>query len=355
MINSVVVFIIKRILRLKGATYAIEPRSIEYIRQMMFKTNEGQEIRMIITVTMNPAIDKTAYVESLQPGGLNRLQDIILDPGGKGINVSKTIKELGGQTLACGFAGGSGGILLQKLLSEQGIHTDFVEIQRDIRTNLKLIDEEGRITELNEPGPVVTEAELESLIRKLIGYANEETVFVLAGSVPGGVSKDIYGRLTRILKEKGSKVIVDSDGELFVNTLDAAPDVIKPNRQELEEYFQLDYPADQAQIITLGRRLLEKGIGLVTISLGPQGAVFVTKERIMCCPGLKVEAHSTVGAGDAMTAALAYSIEQGLGLVEGLKLAVAVSAGAVTTRGTKAPNQQLVKTLLNQVEIQEYQ
>lgn len=309
---------------------------------------------MIITVTMNPAIDKTAYVDSLQPGGLNRLKDIIQDPGGKGINVSKTLKELGEQTMACGFAGGSGGILLQKLLLEQEIHTDFVELKSNIRTNLKIVEEGGRVTELNEPGPVVTEAELESLMQKLIGYANKETVFVLAGSVPGGVSKDIYGRLTCMLREKGSGVIVDADGELFVNALDAAPDVIKPNRQELEEYFHLDNPADETQIITLGRRLLDKGIGLVAISLGAQGAVFITGERTLCCPGLKVEAHSTVGAGDAMTAALAYGLEQGLALEECAKLAMAVSAGAVTTRGTKAPKPQLVKELLGQVEMIEY-
>ena len=310
---------------------------------------------MIITVTMNPAIDKTAYVESFKPGGLNRLMNIILDAGGKGINVSKTIKELGEQTVACGFVGGSSGKLFRKLLSEQGIHTDFVELQDDIRTNLKVMEAGGSITEFNEPGPMVTEEELECLVNKLLGYACEDNIFVLAGSIPGGVPGDIYGKLTRLLRKKGSKVIVDSDGELLVNALEAAPDVIKPNRQELEEYFNLNSTGDKTELIALGKKLLDKGIGMVTISLGPQGAIFVTKERVLYCPGLRVEAHSTVGAGDAMTAALAYGLQRGLPLEEYAKLGVAVSAGAVTTKGTKPPSLELVNELLTQVDIWEYQ
>lgn len=306
---------------------------------------------MIITVTMNPAIDKTADLERFERGGLNRLKNVIVDAGGKGINVSKTIKELGGETIATGFVGGSGGVLIQRVLKEQGIQSDFIEIKNEVRTNLKVVEADGYVTELNEPGPVVSEEELEQLKAKLLSYANEEALFVLAGSIPNGVSKDIYKTLTLQLREKGAKVFLDADGELFINSLEAKPDIIKPNRSELEEYFHKDYRVDEEELIWMGQKLLDKGIGMVAISLGQMGALFLTPEKVNRCPGIKVEAHSTVGAGDAMVAALSFGINQGLPLEECLKLGIATSAGAVTTKGTKPPKRELVDELLQKVQV----
>ena len=166
---------------------------------------------MIITVTMNPAIDKTVDLGHMVHGGLNRVKNVIIDAGGKGINVSKTIKELGGETIATGFVGGTGGILIKKVLEEQGIEADFVEIKSEIRTNLKVVEADGNLTEFNEPGPLVTAAELEQLTNKLLSYANKDTLFVLAGSIPNGVEKTVYKTLTQRLKEKDAKVFVDAD------------------------------------------------------------------------------------------------------------------------------------------------
>lgn len=306
---------------------------------------------MIITVTMNPAIDKTVDLDQMVHGGLNRLKNVIMDAGGKGINVSKTIKELGGETIAAGFIGGSGGVLIRKVLQEQGIKSDFVEIKNEVRTNLKVVETDGNVTEFNEPGPVVSEEELELLTQKLLGYADENALFVLAGSIPNGVDKTIYMTLTKKLREKGAKVFVDADGELFINSLEAAPDIIKPNRHELEEFFHKDYRVDETELIAMGQKLMEKGIGMIAISLGQMGALFLTKDRVLRCPGLKVEAHSTVGAGDAMVAALSYSLNQGLPIEECVKLGIATSAGAVTTKGTKPPTRELVDELLKKVEV----
>lgn len=308
-------------------------------------------MNMIITVTMNPAIDKTVDIEQLVQGGLNRLKNVIMDVGGKGINVSKTIKELGGETIATGFLGGSGGVLIKNFLMEQGIQSDFIEIRNEVRTNLKVVESNGNVTELNEPGPLVTEAELKLLLDKLLSYANEEALFVLAGSIPNGIAKNVYQILTQRLKEKGAKVFLDADGELFINALESCPDIIKPNRHELEEYFHMDYRADEEELITMGNKLLDKGIGMIAISLGQMGAIFLTKEKVLRCPGLKVEAHSTVGAGDAMVAALTYALNKGLALEECAKLGVATSAGAVTTLGTKPPKKELVEELLQIVQI----
>jgi 1-phosphofructokinase len=310
---------------------------------------------MIITVTMNPAIDKTVDLGHMVHGGLNRVKNVIMDAGGKGINVSKTIKALGGETIATGFVGGTGGILIKKVLEEQGIEADFVEIKSEIRTNLKVVEADGNVTEFNEPGPLVTEAELEQLTNKLLGYANKDALFVLAGSIPNGVEKTIYRNLTQRLKEKEAKVFVDADGELFIHALEAGPDIIKPNRHELEEYFHKDYRVDEEELVSMGQQILERGVGMIAVSLGQLGALFLTKEQVLRCPGLKVEAHSTVGAGDAMVAAISYGLNTGLSLAECSKLGVAASAGAVTTQGTKPPKRELVDELLKRVEVITFQ
>lgn len=306
---------------------------------------------MIITVTMNPAIDKTVELEQLERGGLNRLKNVIMDVGGKGINVSKTIKALGGETIATGFIGGSGASLIEKVLKEQGIKSDFVEIKNEVRTNMKVLEADGFVTELNEPGPMVSEEELEQLSQKLISYAGENVLFVMAGSIPGGIRKTVYHKLIAKVKEKGAKVFLDADGELFIHSLKAGPDYIKPNRAELEEYFQLDYRADESELVKMGRKLLGMGVHMTAISLGQMGALFLTSDRVIKCPGLKVEAHSTVGAGDAMVAALAFGIDKGLDVEDCAKLGLAASAGAVTTQGTKPPARELVDELIKKVEI----
>lgn len=307
---------------------------------------------MIITVTMNPAIDKTVKLQKMIHGGLNRVKNVIFDPGGKGINVSKTIRELGGETIATGFVGGSAGILIKKALEEMGIRSDFVEIENEVRTNLKVVEADGSVTEFNEPGPQITGDEQEALIQKLLGYANEEVLFVLAGSIPGGIEQTIYQTLTRKLKSKGARVFVDADGELLRHSLEAGPDLIKPNNHELKEYFHKQYPVEEAELVGMGRSLLEKGIDMVAVSLGRMGALFVTRDKVIRCPGLKVEAHSTVGAGDAMVAALSYGYHQRLSLEECARLGIAASAGAVITKGTKPPKRELVDALGKQVKVE---
>ena len=306
---------------------------------------------MIVTVTLNPAIDKTADLSEFNHGGLNRLTNIVRDAGGKGINVSKTIKALGGETIATGFIGGSAGSFIERTLSEQGIKVDFVSVHGETRTNLKVVEQNGFVTELNEPGPQITEAEIEELEEKLVSYAGIDTLYVFAGSIPKSVPMEAYSQMIMAVKEKGSKDFLDADGQLFRHMIDTKPDIIKPNRAELEEYFKIDYHASEEELIEVAKTFLEKGVQLVAVSLGAMGALFITSEKVLRCKGLKVEAHSTVGAGDAMVAALTYGMDGKLPLEECIKLAMATSAGAVTTIGTKAPERELVEELQKQVEI----
>ena len=307
---------------------------------------------MIVTVTMNPAIDKTVEIDALLPGGLNRIQRVEYDAGGKGINVSKTIKELGGSSTAVGFLGGNAGRTIEHVLNERGIRNDFVWVDQETRTNTKVFEKNGELTELNEPGPVIRKEQIQELMEKLSGYAKEGTLFILAGSIPSGVPSDIYAKIIRMAHEKGAKVLLDADGELFRQALQAVPDMIKPNRVELEGYMGIDYRASEKELLKTAEELLEKGIETVAVSMGKSGAMFVRGDYQVKCPALSVKSQSTVGAGDAMVAALAYSWDQGLNETETVKLCMAASAGAVTTVGTKPPSRDVVEELMKQVVIE---
>lgn len=306
---------------------------------------------MIITVTMNPAIDKTVELDCFQPGGLNRIRKVEYDAGGKGINVSKTLCELGGESIATGFLGGNAGRTIATVLKAKGIACDFVAVDGETRTNTKVFEASGTVTELNEPGPAIDRRQLEELLGKLEGYAKEDTLFILSGSVPGGVDTGIYAKMIRLAHGKGAKVLLDADGELFRNALSALPDMIKPNRIELEAYAGFTGHADKEELLGLARKFVEQGVGMVTVSMGKDGAVFVSRGYEAECPALPVKAHSTVGAGDAMVAALAYAWDNQLDADDTVRLCMAASAGAVTTIGTKPPEKELVDTLMEQVVI----
>ncbi len=307
---------------------------------------------MIVTVTMNPAIDKTVDIERLERGGLNRISHVELDAGGKGINVSKTISELGGKSIATGFIAGNTGKIIQSVMNEWNIENDFIEVSGETRTNTKVFEKTGELTELNEPGPVVEEKDVKALLDKLESYAKEDTLFVLAGSIPRGVEKDIYRQMIERVHRKGAKVLLDADGELFTKALEAGPDIIKPNRVELEQYAGMDYVASEQELLQVATKLMEKGIETVAVSMGKSGAIFLKENYKVKCQGLKVKAHSTVGAGDAMVAALSYSWDQKMSDEDMVKMCMAVSAGAVTTIGTKPPSREVVDSLIEQVTIE---
>lgn len=303
---------------------------------------------MIITITMNPAIDKTVEIDQFVHGGLNRIRSVTKDAGGKGINVSKTIKALGGESLATGFLGGQTGAEIKAILEKSEILEEFVMIEAESRVNTKVVECKGIVTELNESGPSIPKDAMELLFKILEKHLRSGQVLVLSGSVPKGVSKDIYKELTEYAHEKGAIVFVDAEGELFESALLAKPDIVKPNKEELEKY--VGHPLDkEEEIVQVGAELLEKGVKTVIISLGADGAYFIDKEHTLYSPGLTVKVSSTVGAGDAMVAAFSLGVNQGLPKEECAKLAMATSAGAVTTVGTKPPEKDVVSELREQV------
>ncbi|MFI3170479.1 MAG: 1-phosphofructokinase [Faecalibacterium sp.] len=304
---------------------------------------------MIVTVTMNPAIDKTVDVDQFAVGTLNRIQSSVLDAGGKGINVSKTIQAIGGESIATGFVGGNAGKTIENVLQQLGIKTDFVQVDGETRTNTKVFAKNTGVTELNEKGAVIHKEQLDALFDKIMSYAGRDTLFVLAGSIPEGVPKDTYKVIIQMVHRVGSKVLLDADGELFRQSLPACPDIIKPNREELAEYAGVSGAFTQEALLAAARKFLADGIQMVVVSMGGDGAMFLTQEEAYQCPGLKVKAHSTVGAGDAMVAGLAHSVDSKYNMLEMMKLCVATSAGAVTTVGTKPPSLAVIEELKPQV------
>ena len=303
---------------------------------------------MIITVTLNPAIDKTAYVDSLEVGKLNRLKNVVSDVGGKGINVSKTIKALKGNSRCFAVVAGDTGRMVENYLIAEEFNAFFVEADGSTRENVKVIDGQGHLTELNDEGPYVTERQMELLKMKLFRQLHKGDCIVMSGSAPRGVDKSIYAELVKEAKGKGAKVILDVDGEYFRLAIEEKPDVVKPNIAELEAYFGVS-GLDENGIVEYAKKLIDKGVQLVVVSLGDQGALFVTADKVWKAEALDVEVASTVGAGDAMVAALALCMDMRLVMDDTICWCMAASAGACMTQGTKPADYLTVSGLIEKV------
>lgn len=306
---------------------------------------------MIITITFNPAVDKTAQIDQLVVGGLNRLHSIRQDAGGKGINVSKTMKAFDYPNLCTGFLAGQSGQSIVQILDQYGIDHAFVWVKGNTRTNLKVLNKEMELTELNEPGPSISKEAIQEMMELIKKKAQEGDFVVLSGNVSTGVPVTIYKDLIETLKKQGIQTILDADGELFKEGIKARPYAIKPNRFELAQYFGVEEPKTKEETIRLGKKLLNEETKLVLISMGAQGALFLTEDQILYCPPLAIELHSSVGAGDAMVAAMAMALDQNKNLEELACDCMATSAGACTTLGTQPAKKEVVERLKEKVVI----
>ncbi|MBU3112726.1 1-phosphofructokinase [Clostridium lacusfryxellense] len=307
---------------------------------------------MITTITLNPAVDKTIEINNFSVGNVNRVTSVRLDAGGKGINVSKVIKSLGSKSRAMGILSGKSGEFIKGYLDGIQILNDFIFTQGETRTNTKVVDPINHTnTDINEAGPEASLKDLNELNDKIFNDMKSEDMIILSGSVPSNVDKKIYGEWIVRAKEKGAKTVLDADGELLKYGILSGPYLVKPNIDELEGMFNKKINGI-AETVEIAKSLLEYGIIIVAVSLGSEGAIFVNKECAIYARGLKVDVKSTVGAGDSMVAALAYSIEKGLSFEETVKLAVATGAANVMTEGTKASDIKTIIELEKQVEFE---
>lgn len=255
---------------------------------------------MIYTVTFNPSLDYIVSVEDFKTGITNRTSSELILPGGKGLNVSMVLGNLGLENTAFGFAAGFTGAEIVRRVEEMGVKADFIPVPGGIsRINLKLKSIEG--TEINGCGPVIGKDALEQLLEKL-AVLGEGDVLVLAGSIPRSVPDDIYGEILRRLSGRAVLTVVDAERELLVKVLEYHPFLVKPNNHELGEIFGLEL-ADREAVIPYAKRLREMGAGNVLVSLAGEGAVLAAEDgNIYEAPAPKGKLINGVGAGDSMVA-----------------------------------------------------
>lgn len=324
---------------------------LHFCRIRSLAPHERRVEAMIYTVTLNPALDKTAIIEGLTPNAVNRISSLRVDPGGKGLNVSKVIKELGGESVAYALLAGDTGRVVERMLGNLGIDCRVLRAEGETRTNLKVIDIAlGQNTDINEPGPELTDEQLDGMLAELVMEVREGDLVVLSGSLPRGASVGTYRRWVGALKSVGARVFLDADGETLSQGIKAAPDLVKPNELELGGMLGRVLDTDE-KVVAAARELIDAGLDRVMVSMGPAGALYVTREASVKAHPVRVEVGSTVGAGDSVVAALAFADERGLGLEETLRLAMATGAANVMQTGTQAAPRELVDSLVGRVRL----
>ena len=312
---------------------------------------------MIITVTLNAAIDKTLAVPNFRLGRRHRAVEQTSMAGGKGVNVARALKRLGQPVIATGVAGGPTGTRIIEQLTEEAILNDFVRIREESRTSTAVVDPTtGEQTEINEKGPAVAEAELDLFVDKLLYLAKGAAVCVFSGSLPRGVPDGLYARLIAEINRLGVTTVLDSEGEALRLGTRAEPGVVSPNEPEAEELVGHEF-ADEEDRAAAMREIVELGASEALMTL-PSGCLALVREgperhlysgRID--PGV-VETRSTVGSGDAFLAGLVAARYMAREPADALRFAVACGAESVQHFGAGVLDPREVDRLLAEVQVE---
>lgn len=304
---------------------------------------------MIFTVTLNPSIDYVVETENFKVGCLNRSKNEYAVAGGKGINVSCVLKELGVETKALGFAAGFTGNEIIRILNQKGIKNNFVVLEKGMtRINVKINGKNE--TEINGKGPEISEREF-NWLREILEEAKKGDMLILSGSVPQSNVKDMYEKLAESANKKGIRFIADTEGKKLLSTLKYKPFMVKPNLKELEEIFGAKIETDEG-IIAYGRKLQYYdggGAENVLISMGKEGAVLLCGDgRILRKKAPKGNVLSTVGSGDSMVAGFAAGIELYGDYEKAFKLACACGSACAFSIGT--PTKEKINEVLRLIK-----
>ncbi|AIQ59842.1 1-phosphofructokinase [Paenibacillus borealis] len=295
---------------------------------------------MIYTVTLNPSVDYIVEVEEFTIGGLNRMKRDMKLPGGKGINVSRVLKQLGVENTATGFLGGFTGGYIEQWLGQEKIASDFVHIADDTRINIKL--KAGEETEINGAGPEIAESETASLLRKLDALKQGDIV-ILSGSTPPSLGGDFYSRLIAVCKQKGAEFVIDTTGQALTDALAHGPLLVKPNHHELAELFGTQI-STREEIITYGRKLLEGGARHVLVSMAGEGALFISEQGVYHAAAPAGRVRNSVGAGDSMIAGFVGTLSlTGGDVLEAFRAGVA--SGSATAFSDDLADRQKIEQL----------
>ncbi len=283
-----------------------------------------------VTVTLNPAIDQTVRLVRLQPGHVHRARSSRDDAGGKGINVAACLADWGVPTTALGVLGDGNDGVFSALFAERSIADGCLRIPGHTRTNIKLVEEaSGETTDINLPGLSLCDADLDAVSGRLATLLQPGLPVVLSGSLPAGLPADAWAQLQAQAGAAGARVLLDTSGDALVAALSGAqgalPYAVKPNRHELEAWTGTSLP-DRSALLAAGQALVERGVALVAISMGIDGALFIDRSGALVARPPRLAQGSTVGAGDAMVAGIAAALlEPSLDLAGGARLATAFS------------------------------
>ncbi len=285
---------------------------------------------MIYTVTFNPALDYVVTLDEFNKGSLNRMKSEQILAGGKGINVSIVLKNLGVENTALGFIAGFTGRQIESMLKENGINTDFIYIKDGMsRINIKVKSREE--TEINGIGPNINDENIQELYNRF-KMLSKDDILVLAGSIPSTLPNSIYSDIMKDMCGKGIKFIVDATGKLLLNVLKYKPFLVKPNKEELEEMFGVKIKTRQ-EVVYYGRKLRDGGANNVLISMGQEGAILIDEygdiHDIKAPEGKTI---NTVGAGDSMVAGFLAGYLEKSDYIHALKMGIAAGSASAFSK-----------------------
>jgi 1-phosphofructokinase len=310
-----------------------------------------QSVPRVVTVTLNPAIDETVFLDTLRPGAVNRASGHHRQAGGKGVNVSAMLGGFGIPSTASGFLGRENPGFFEDLFAEGMIRDGFLRIDGETRTGIKIVATSTReTTDLNFAGLAPTHSDLEALTEKLVAMAEPGTWFVIGGRLPESVSLDDFKRLIERLKSGGAWLAVDTSGAALQVAIDCGVDVIKPNHHELEEILGTSLP-DTASRVTAARKLQIERVSHVILSLGGEGALFVNPDGACIVDAPPVRVVSTVGAGDSLLAGYLAGLVSGLSGEDSAKLATVFAWSALEDVNRRPPTPDLAAERMREIQL----
>lgn len=306
---------------------------------------------MITTVCMNPSFDKTASVERLNVGEVNRVREVRMDVGGKGVNVAIVLRRLGVPVSCVGCLGEADTEQFLHMIDKEHVPFEYLQLPGEVRTNFKLLDETSKtITEFNEPGLSMDEQQLEAFLSLLHAHSADSGYVVLSGRLPNGCPDTTYQRCMRAVE--GKKCVLDSAGDSLLHGIKEKPFLIKPNLPEIEAIMKTELRTLRG-LRDAALFLISYGAQNVVISMGKYGAMMVNSKTTLFAPALMVEARSTVGAGDAMIGGILAGLSHGEDLAGAFRYGVAAGAASVMTDGTQLVRMHDFEALLPKVTLQE--
>lgn len=308
---------------------------------------------MIASITLNPSLDVVITVHGLAVDETNRWTNLRLYAGGKGVDVSRAVHEMGGRTIAFGFIGGPAGRQVEILLDEEGVPYMFTPIKQETRTNFIITDTKvSTQTRIDAPGPRISKREFERFHRRMVAIHPKPSLMVAGGSIPPSLPVDLYYDIITEVSEYGLRCILDAEGQWLNEGLKSKPYLVKPNVREAEILLRKELPTEEA-VIGAAMDLLEMDVEIAVISTGKNGLIAATKGKVVKAVPPEVRVRSAVGAGDCAVAGLALKLERGEPLREACRLAVAMGTAAVLTPGTELCHLADVERLLPQIQISE--